>query len=153
MQSYSIDTPREVWRHSIGRRSVFITKETEMAIRSFKEYGREMSKARAAREGEQGSGISASENIGTLWIALEFMSRLAVKENAFLSAAFESNSTLKATDQTLQKCRRDTVVALAFLYRETSESKVILQDVGMKTTAIFANRAQQEYKVETQIQS
>lgn len=146
MESYSIDTPREVWRHSIGRRSVFVTKETEMAIRSFKEYNTEMSKARAAREGEQGGGVPDAENIGTLWIALEFMSRLAVKENAFLNTAFERNSPPGETDETLQKCRRDTVVALAFLYRETSESKIILQDVGIKTTAIFANRLQQGYK-------
>lgn len=55
------------------------------------------------------------------------------KENAFL------NNDPEETEQTVQKCRRDTVVALAFLYRETSESRVILQDVTIRPNAIFAN--------------
>lgn len=133
MESYSIDTPSEVWRHSIGRRSVFVTKKTEMEIRNFKKYGKEMSKAQAARQNEQEGEVPDAENIGTLWLALEFMSRLAVKENAFL------NNDPEETEQTVQKCRRDTVVALAFLYRETSESRVILQDVTIRPNAIFAN--------------
>lgn len=112
-EKYTIHAPSDVWREVINRRSVFTTDKTYNEIIYSKEYRKEMSKARASRKNVQHSVPGAESPVEDLRLASKLLYKLAKEENAVLEIMSEWNKVTEETEENLQRCKKNTIEALA----------------------------------------
>lgn len=108
----SIRIPDDVMRISGKKSTKFITERRNENIRCSSEYREDRAKVKRNRMIARHNVFEAEDSDAAFQLALSFLSPPAALENSVLKIICEINRVAKELDESLRKCKIETVEAL-----------------------------------------